>query len=92
MAAGIAAIPPTTPPAMTPVFKLCLIGSVAPSGHGGGRVVTSTNVLDGNGMGSFSIRGGRFLRGIEGRVEERVNQSRLAQARLALTCMAALTR
>ena len=65
---------------------------MAPSGHGGGRVVTSTNALDGNGLGSFSIQGGRFLRGIEGCVEEHVNQSQLAQARLALTCMAALTR
>lgn len=54
------------------------------NGHEGRqRVVTGADALDGNGLGSFSMWGGRFLRGIERGVEESVNQSRLAQSRLA---------
>ena len=57
---------------------------VAPSGQGERqRVVTSTDALYGNGLGSFSIWGRRFLRRIEGSVEKCVNQSRLSQPRLA---------
>lgn len=50
------------------------IGSGWRSGHGRRqRVVTSTDTLDGNGLGSFGIWGERFFRGIKRGVEESVN-------------------